>query len=250
MKIVWLSSYPKSGNTLVRMLLYSYLFSEPKESIQIDEKIPDLHKLLSRGLALKANIDSNLIIKSHFSFSDEHPYHKNTQGFIYVVRNPRDVLLSNARYLGVSSEELRDFAINFIDQVGVSKWKRMNMGNWSEHFSSWFQATSSYPSCFIKYEDLKINPKNSFKKIIEFLGIELDDGKLEVAVKASSLENARKMEESDKKKGDKSLFDNLPKGLPFVGEGRINQSLSFLGSDVEEMYKRRFGKFINVFGYE
>ncbi len=138
MNVIWIASYPKSGNTLVRMLLHNYLFGEARNTDEVAERIPGLHSLLARKIELEVNSDEQKLIKSHFCFSPQHPYAEITSGFIYIMRNPRDVLLSNARYLGATSsiDELRRFANTFIDEMGVPSWRHKNMGSWPEHVAS------------------------------------------------------------------------------------------------------------------
>ena len=158
MKIIWLASYPRSGNTYLRFLLYSYIYGIIKESIQVESTIPDIHKLLSSGGTLNSTMETTVFCKTHFIFSDNHPFVNNTVAFLYILRDPKDVLLSNIKYFKlISGQEIdeRQFALDFITNLGVERWIKMNMGSWPQHISSWLMATNRYPHLFIKYEQLR-----------------------------------------------------------------------------------------------
>ncbi len=253
MRIVWLASYPRSGNTYVRFLLYNYLFRTLRESVEIRKHIPDIHELLETNQALDVNADVNLLVKTHFCLEEGHPYYSQTTGFVYILRNPRDVLLSNSRYSGVTGNkaiDVREFAISFIDNLGVPQWRRMNMGSWPEHFCSWFAATSRFPGIFIKYEDLIADPQKVLAELVSFLGQEPEETRIRAAVENSSINAMRRLEESERKHGRSSLFEDQGKANFFVGKAGINQSLAHLGEDIEDSFEKRFGNFVRIFGYQ
>ncbi len=251
MKVVWLASYPKSGNTFIRLLLHTYLFGESQNSEVIGKGIPDLHQLLAQNSDLDVNSDQQIIIKTHFCFSDNHPYKESTIGFIYILRNPRDVLLSNAKYLGANgnNDDLRKFSTAFINNLGVPRWRQMNMGSWPEHIASWLYSTNKMPHIYITYEGLRTDTANTLKRVVSFLGMEPDDSRIEMTVKHCSIENARNFETEEKNQGRKNIYVDLPNNASFVGEGKMAQSLEHIGEDIEALYQEKFGKFVNIFGY-
>lgn len=251
MKVIWLASYPKSGNTFIRMLLHTYLSGTLQNTEDVGNGIPDLHQLLSLGKELNYPDDQQKIIKTHFCLSDNHPYAKSTTGYIYILRNPRDVLLSNARYIGVDGniDDLRKFSITFINHLGAPRWRQMNMGSWSEHVTSWLYTVDKIPHLFIKYEDLRNDTANSLKRVIRFLKQEPDDSKIQMAVESCAIDTARKFELEEKEQGRKNIYVDLPNNGSFVGEGKMAQSLNFIGEDVEALYQEKFGSFAHIFGY-
>tara|TARA_B100001013_G_scaffold337116_1_gene256947 strand:- start:544 stop:1302 length:759 start_codon:yes stop_codon:yes gene_type:complete len=252
MNIIWLASYPKSGNTYLRFLIYNYLYAEVSESIEVENKMPDIHKLLSSGRGLNTELNQSVFAKTHFCYNEKHPYHKDTRGFIYIIRNPRDVLLSNSRYSGVTGNQqidLQAFAHQFINLMGVPRWKKMNMGTWPEHIATWLSATSQFPHLFLKYEELRKDPVSILKNIIQFLNLEFNEKRLNRAIEMSSLEVMRVLEKKEKENSTKTLFDDQGKDQYFVGEGKSNQSLAHIGEDTEELFQNRFGRVMNIFGY-
>ncbi|HTN93640.1 MAG TPA: sulfotransferase domain-containing protein [Gallionella sp.] len=251
MKVVWLASYPKSGNTFARMLLHTYLYGKSQNSEEIAGKIPDIHQILKQNKSLVPNEDSRVLVKTHFCLTADHPYAEVTTGYIYILRNPRDVLLSNARYLGVDGnpDSLRKFALSFINDLGVPRWRQMKMGSWPEHLASWLNSANRLPHIFIKYEDLRMDTANTLKRVISFLGEEPEDSRIQMAVNNCTLEKAKKFEVEEKRQGRKRIYVDLPNNASFVGEGRIAQSLAGIGEDVESLYQERFGRLVSIFGY-
>lgn len=251
MKVVWLSSYPKSGNTFIRMLMHAYLFGKPQDTEEVGRRIPDIHLLLSQNRVLEDRGDQQIFVKTHFCFSAKHPHAESTSGCIYILRNPRDVLLSNARYLGADADpdKLRKFAIHFINNLGLPHWRQMNMGSWPEHLASWLYPANKMPQIFIRYEDLCTDTANTLKRVVEYLGEEVDDSRIRAAVEICAIDKARKLEMEEKKQGRKNIYVDLPNNASFVGEGKIAQSLAFIGEDVEKLYQEKFGRLVSIFGY-
>ncbi len=66
MDIIWLASYPKSGNTFLRLLLYRYIYADTIDTKKIEKIIPDLHKLLSNRKKLNLNLTGSVLAKTHF----------------------------------------------------------------------------------------------------------------------------------------------------------------------------------------
>ena len=134
--IIWLASYPKSGNTWIRSLLSAYLFSKEGDFKfnllkNIQQFTMDRKKLEKTNFnnpqekiyknwitsQKKINKDNKLhILKTHnalcsidgHNFTDKH----NTTGAIYIVRDPRNLILSIAHHYSLSSEEAYEFLIN------------------------------------------------------------------------------------------------------------------------------------------
>lgn len=250
MRVIWLASYPKSGNTFARMLLHDYLFGPAETSAMVGRRIPDIHIVLSQKSRLPSKGGKAGIVKTHFCFSGKHPYAKETAGFIYILRNPRDVLLSNARYLGAASDgPLKEFSRTFIGNMGVPRWRQMGFGSWPEHLASWLAATPRMPHIFVRYEDLRSDAPNVLKRMVRFLGLQPDDSKIRMAVENCAIDRARETETEDRKQGRASLFFGSKGGEPFVGEGKMGQSLADIGEDIEKAYRAKFGNFVDLFGY-
>jgi len=252
MKIIWLASYSRSGNTYLRFLLYNYLYGEIKDSMQVQNRMPDLHKMLGKKISFDVEKKVNIFCKTHFIYSNEHPYIEHTAGAVYLLRNPRDVLLSTLRFHRLFAKgEIDETKLvrSFINNLGVARLRKMKWGTWPEHIGSWILATSRHPMLFIRYEDLRLNTPDTFKMILRFLKQKVDEEKIKSSIERSSIEALTALEISEKSKNKPTLFERKKDDETFMGEGKMNQSLEFLGEGIEEHFMNRFGKIMDAFGY-
>ena len=168
--IIWLASYPKSGNTLLRSMLSAYLFSNdgifnfkllPKikqfpyndilERLGIkSEEFNEIIKNSIRGQELFNKKNTVGFLKTHnmlFNYEKKYPFTnlENTLGVVYIVRDPRNVALSYSRHLDIHIEE----AVKFI--TTGKALKNDIMGNWSENYQSWKAFIKHNKYLLIKY---------------------------------------------------------------------------------------------------
>ena len=204
--IIWLASYPKSGNTWLRAILHQIIV---KKNNNHDTWLSNLHKLVDvypktehfqnlNSVLIKEsdfqnkneivknwdksqkklNADKKLrILKTHNMLCsiniDQHNHsftnEDNTLGVIHVVRDPRNVITSvkNHFFLKTYNESL-EFITN------ASRWGGIGNGeiphfisSWEHHFESW----ALYPKNYIlfKYEDILNNPEKQIRRLIEYL---------------------------------------------------------------------------------
>lgn len=259
MGLVWLASYPKSGNTWLRFMLYAYMFGPPAESIHVAQRIPDIHREVP-GQLPPAEIE---LIKTHFKLSDEHPRINETTRAIHIVRNPRDVVLSALNYRKLTGQGSRVFTEgnyirSFIKAQGDLDWLRLGFGTWIEHARTW-RSTEKFPVLALRYEDLKANPASGLRAMIEFLDIELDESRIEQAVQASSFDTMRAMEIREKEAPvedarNKRLFVGdtkaTRKGIYFVNTGASGQSLASISPRIDELFTEAFAEPMRELGYE
>jgi len=240
--IIWLASYPKSGNTLLRSMLAAYLFS--KDGIYDFSLIKNIKQFPHGGLFIKMGIDikdhnetiKNYIkaqesfnkknavqfLKTHsylFNFDKDNGFtdSNNTLGVIYIVRDPRNVVTSFSKFRGFSNEEMADFMIKGSGD-GLT-WTN----NWATNFHSWklFKEYERY--LLIRYEDLINKRESTFLNVLNFIHkitkskLVLDKEKLDNTVKTTSFENMQKLEKEkgfseagiNQKTGEKVPFFNL-----------------------------------------
>ena len=240
--IIWLASYPKSGNTWVKIFLNSILFSNG--NIDINENNIRLFPLRSDFNTLDINIDNvkefadnclkaqNIInldnkikfFKTHNAlwklgektFTNE----KNTLGILHIVRDPRNIITSLKNHF--NKENYEDALIFLKDKKkSIGSRKKTDdahlptiISSWSNHYNSWKKMKKNY--LLIKYENLLENPLDEFVKITEFIEkiskLKFEREKIERAVRNCSFEN---LKEQEKKHG-------------FV-EAMGNQKFFFLG---------------------
>lgn len=256
MNIVWLASYPKSGNTWVRFMLYAAIFGPPKNSLDVSKKIPDIHRPMPFDIPASGTIQ----IKTHFELNENHPKLTDTSKAIHIIRNPRDVMLSAINYRTLtndsSSELQKDLVIkSFLNEKGDPHWKTSGFGTWASHARSWRNATG-FPVLPIRYEDLKANPHAQLESMLQFLDIQRTQEQINEAVVASSFDFMRALEIREKKTSKQKtnlLFDGTSqatrKGIYFMNKGQSNQSLDTLMSGLDALFDAKFKDELAEFGY-
>ena len=224
--ILWMASYPKSGNTWLRAFIANYL-KNPAEPMPIDD-LPQF--ILGDGIAapfeqvaggpvdaMTAEEIQALRPKVHEMFAQSSPdtvFVKThnaisvldniptitpdaTAGAIYVVRNPLDVAVSYAHHYGISY----DRAIAAMDSEETTSPPHGNqvyqyLGSWSTHVRSWTQA-EGLKLHTIRYEDMTIQPEKTWRALIKFLGLPLETPRLKKAIKFSSFKVLANQEKED-----------------------------------------------------
>ncbi|MFQ5508536.1 MAG: sulfotransferase domain-containing protein [Leptospirillia bacterium] len=253
MAVVWLASYPRSGNTWLRFLLYNYLHGEVVESDDVNRRIPDIHKL-----ALEEVVDRGelTLYKTHLAAGPNHPLIQRTRGFIYVLCHPRDVLISALNFMrmtGQFSGDDRTYAERFIQTMGEPAWTRLGYANWLGHVASWLAAAHNFPHAFLRYERLKADPMTELSAALRVLDMEVDEARLARAIEGASFERMRGLEDKESKAGDQSAVFSLRGGedraLRHVRQGKTGQSLEPLGEGLDEVFDRRFEMILSLLGY-
>jgi len=290
--IFWISSYPKSGNTLVRAILTGLFYSNDGR-VKFDDmrhiglfettrrlnfikstneddfyNLGDLRVLSKYWQKIQKN--QELDIKKGFGFLKTHSSLvsiKNnlftsediTKGYIYIVRDPRDLCISWAYHSNYSIDQ----SINFLcDSLSVLKWVNKSkhsiipksvfplqfVSSWSEHVKSWTTNDMRVPKLIIKYEDLIINKKIIIKKIINFFdvnfGIKINNinTKLDNILKTTDFNYMKSME-------TKHNFDEAMPWSSFFREGRKSQWKNILNKKQQSKIMDNCREFMNMFGY-
>ncbi len=252
--IVWLASYPKSGNTWLRAFianlianrptavplaelpnygdlearpdLFSQLAGRPNTELdfaQISELRPRVHAMIA------AAAPKTVFVKTHnlAGVSDGHPLHNPTvsAGAIYVVRNPLDVVISMSHHFGIGIDEAIAFMGNPDAALENSElFVTQFLGTWSQHVAGW-TALEGPRIISLRYEDMLEKPIKAFTKVARLIGIDQDRARIERAVKHASFSSLASMEKRDG-------FVEVPiKGKHFFRSGRVNQWREILTRD-------------------
>jgi len=255
MGIVWIASYPKSGNTWLRFLLANYLAGPIDRSAQVEEQIPDL----MHGTNLLPLLDQRPVVysKTHYLWNARHPFARRTDKAIVIVRHPKDVLLSNLNYRWLDRGIDRGFsdeayARHFIAHGGEKAWIDGDMGTLEDNVASWMN--SKPEPLALRYEDILADTAQALTRVVKFLGLVLDPERLAMSVSRSTFEQMRAMEvrERTSKQGG-SLFAGAPprpgKARFFMNEGKVRGSLRHLGPDLDDAFDQKFGPLMKALGY-
>ncbi len=256
MSILWLAAYPKSGMTWLQFWLANYMGGKVKNSKEVLRRIPDIHRCQLNPEKVAASKDV-ILCKTHFGYSDKHPHIKHTLGYIYLLRHPKDILLSNLSYfklMGNKDFDDKQFALEFIKHMGVPKWIQMGFGSWNMNISSWMMEATKKNHLFLRYEDMHASPSSCLERIIDFLDLEKDDDKIRLSVEASVFENMQRMEKKEKAADEETFFPGnkecMESGLMFINKGQTGQSLASISPEIDELFNQRFEQVLRAFGYK
>lgn len=222
--LVWLASYPKSGNTWIRHFLHS-LIRSPDRSISINEMNeltagdsawPWYKDLLGKPIeecsneeiaAVRPQAVKNIadaaegivFVKTHNAMVKHLGTNtiemSVTAGAIYIVRNPLDVAISYAHFRGKPIDDTIE-RMNMDAALAPTTDKQVYQyfGSWSEHVHSWTRRPIRQLHV-MRYEDMLHKPLATFGRLAEFLRLPVTRDKLEAAIKASSFDNLKAQEE-------------------------------------------------------
>ena len=284
--IIWLASYPKSGNTFLRSLLTSYLLTEDgkfdEKKLKEINQFPNLSLFKNIGVDTSDDLeivknyikvqekinslDANKIrfIKTHSSLNDINGYKftdlKNTLGVIYVVRDPRSVVRSYANHNQLSLEDTTDRLLEFGATIGGIKGSDFgsnqivtHMGSWSSNYNTWkeFKKINSY--FLVKYEDLVSDTRNIFLEILNFIyklgksKLEINNKKLKNTIETTTFESMQKLE---KQKGfTESVIDDNGKNIQFFKYGYKKNEKNILPQELKKKIEKELKVEMNELGY-
>lgn len=261
--VAWLASYPRSGNTWTRVMLASYLVDAQLDSLDtLRETVPEFHLLLVMGKIVPFDEPRPSIVKTHFLPDAElmQLYKTLTRKVVYLVRNPRDVILSAGPHLGIRPERRPEFAKDFIQNRGAPIWIKQ-WGTWLSSVQKWAdqeQLLQYFPNTkllVVRYEDMREDPRGKLQEILGFLDLDGDLDRVRRAVDNSTLERMRAAEEEVRAQLSRYAKPDVNADR-FIGRGLQNQSLAVLGEDVETAYQamlrkdEEFFTCLKKFGYE
>ena len=233
-RIWWLASYPKSGNTWVRLFLSAYgsgrlHINQPTHStgdlnsywynVTSPKQLKDLEPyemLAVRQAALLHLVTVSpinpLAVKTHHvnGMIDELRFIPPgmTAGAIYIIRDPRDVAISYAEHMGHSIKKaikaMSEPTTTLTNPDGL--WHMI--GDWSNHVKSWTTETA-FQTSVVRYEDMLVDPVDKFRGLLERFGGEVNEERLRKAVADVAFSNCQKQEKDkgfDERKNSKLFF--------------------------------------------
>jgi len=226
--IIWLASYPKSGNTWVRSLLSAYYYSKngnfnfellknidvyPQQKyfdVKIDKpgEINSYWDISQEKIISKKKIK---ILKTHNSLLELNGKNftkpQYTLGIIYIVRDPRNVITSLKNHYDLDYEQSLDFMLN--EKKYIYDIREKNdyadfhfLSSWSNHYKSWIN-NNLFKKMVIKYEDLENDTSKTLKNLIIYtnslfqVNEKIDEIKINNCIKTTSFEILKHKEKKE-----------------------------------------------------
>ena len=238
--IIWLASYPKSGNTYVRAFLSAYYFSEngqfdfsqisnieqfPHEKF-FKQKVNSISEASKQWVPIQKEINKDKKIRFFKTHSFLGNYQGNeftspetTLGAIYIVRDPRNVLTSLKNHYSFDDDKALKMITDKTRSLMSNNGSHASLNfisSWAENYLSWFR-NNQFRRLFVKYEDLITNKYETFRDIIIFTNTLMnrvegvDKLKLQKAIETTNFDVLKKKEISETFDGSESSFKSWRK---------------------------------------
>lgn len=178
-------SYPRSGSTWFRFLLYESLSGEPSEFERVHISIPAVGKHFDAPRLLP---NGGRLVGSHELFCD------GPRRIVYIVRDPRSIVISQYKLRRRQGVEHRDFQ-TFVEAFATGKGNPF--GSWAEHTSYWLSGESAQRGRLhlVKFEDLRNDPKACLEAALQFLGTHQNPEAVTAVVSGNTVEQMQAKED-------------------------------------------------------
>lgn len=244
MAIVWLASYPKSGNTWIRALLTNYLQTDQSpasinallgNSIHLDRylfdetmgiasaemtdrEIASARPIFHEELAKRSGGVS--FIKTHDAFGHPlsgGPLFPSPSGCkaIYIIRNPVDIVPSFSHHQEQEPDAIIAFMADPASKLsGGSGQFDQHLGTWTDHVTGWTKQ-DALETLIVRYEDLIADTAATFDRILRFSGLECDAVRVQRATQNADFETLKQNEQRE------TFREKRPSARSFFREGRV-----------------------------
>lgn len=276
-RIIWLASYPKSGNTWLRIFLanlldggsapldvndllsngssYSRQMFDDTLGFDTGDLLPEEYARLRPAVYrwVNAQLSADVYLKTHdaciqIDDGDWAMAPDATRKVVYIMRNPLDVAISWAHHSSISI----DASIKALGRqktvlakhkpTGQRETIEQPMGTWSEHVKSWTE-NPYFDTCVIRYEDMAMKPEHTFTQIVRFLGLPHEAQQINQAICNASFDVLREKETETGFREKPSRVDR------FFRKGKVGDWQEMLSPEEIEQTLRDHGPVMQKFGY-
>ncbi|SJZ50217.1 sulfotransferase domain-containing protein [Sediminibacterium ginsengisoli] len=277
-KIVWLASYPKSGNTWFRMFLSALLKNDGAFNINtpeiqgifssraLFEQFTDFDsgylyrhevlQLLPEVFTEFANLNQSsekLFLKVHDA------YILNEKGLpiipaaptrcaVYFIRNPLDIVASFSNHMGKSFDQM---ILTMNNPMAFLASQKNNLNNesqfpqlllsWSEHVLSWKYVTQ-FPVLIIRYEDMLADTLATFSRITDFIGLQASQQEINKALATTSFHQLKQQEST-------AGFNEINPSRSFFRQGQAGKWVDELTKEQANLIISTHGTVMQQYGY-
>ncbi len=270
--ILWLASYPKSGNTWLRVFLANY-FRNPETPFDIDnlsrfafneasreffERLsprpvselgdleiyhlrPEVHRWIADKAPETAFVKTHCALTQIDGFPTVTP--EVTEGAIYIIRNPLDVAASFCSFFGAQAAEVVAALESGSNELPTTdKQVHQYLGTWAEHVAGWADAPGM-KRLLVRYEDMVRQPFKTFGRVVEFLGLTEDKARLQKAIRFSGF---KVLAAQEREHGFKERPDSAAR---FFRKGKVGDWRGVLSEAQERRIVASQAAIMQRFGY-
>ena len=276
--IIWIASYPKSGNTWLRSIITSLLYTTDgifdfklikkikqfptrNQFQEFTKNFNDINEISKFWLLAQDKINLTEEIKFFKTHNLNCAVNKNsftnkshTLGTIYVVRDPRNLVNSiKNHYNKGNDEEAKNFLISKKILSRVPKDNEADiatlLGSWSDHYNFWTKRNSNL--LLIKYEDLILDTKKELERIIiylkKFMTVEINPEKIKNILNTTSFDHLKDLE--NKGLFNENVYDSKKNKIRFFNKGPSNDWTKVLDKKIQDDIEKIFYKEMKELGY-
>lgn len=271
--IVWLASYPKSGNTWLRIFLCNYLLNDTDEPLPINkigqlginDNFAEMYRKAAGGklaindhlgaLKLRPQVLAAIarngaqvnLMKTHsgnFVIKGQPLMPAPlSRAAIHVIRNPLDVCVSYARHFGLTPNRAAVSICRDDNSTSGSKDQlKQFLGSWIAHTHSWTRA-KDFPVITLRYEDMLADPAAAFDRALRHLGVTPDQERLERSVRFSQFDELQRQE------AQTAFVERSDNAERFFHTGRSDQWRETLSEVEVSMIHAKNAEAMKEFGY-
>jgi len=278
--IIWLASYPKSGNTWVRSMITALMHTDDGvfhfDLLDKIKKFPsekyfkiftndfaNIHEIKKHWESAQdlINLDSKVkFFKTHHINCKINQYNftnkKNTLATIYIIRDPRNLVNSISNHYSKSLEDAKEFLLTPKFLTGYNKFGDLEknslktlIGTWSEHYKFWKNNNANF--LLIKYEDLINNTNSELNKIIifikKFTPIQTNEVKNKNIIRTTSFNYLKNLEE--KGSFNENAYESIDKKKKFFNLGPKNNWENTLDKKIKNEIESKLSVEMKELGY-
>ncbi len=205
-----LASYPRSGNTWLRFLLFQLLEGRPASFAELDADDSVVGKIEAASSVPRSLPEGGRLLKTHECWRPEY------KKAVYLLRDIRAVAVSEYRFVrwrGFFDGDLDAFLDAFV------AGKVNPFATWKRHYATWQGSplATSGALLVVRYEELRAEPVEQLARIVEFLGKPVDEGVLENVIEDNSVERLREREDAERA----SFHRGTDQRFRFVNRGQV-----------------------------
>lgn len=176
---VFVASFPKSGTTLLQMMLYQLTTPGNMDFPHLDSVSPWFEFSILRDQLKNLQVPSPRIYKTHLLYGQL----PRGPRYIYLVRDVRDVAVSayhHSLLVGGQDLDLTWYLDRFLAGKTI-------FGSWFEHLESWWPHRQDGDVLFLRFEDVVADLEGAARRVAEFCGFEIREAELPRILEGCSL---------------------------------------------------------------
>lgn len=237
---VFVATYPRSGSTWLRFMLFEILTQKDAEFDDVNRDIPDVGGQRDAAALLP---NQGRLIKTEEAFRPDY------RRAIYLVRDGRDVALSEYAYQKAQGW----IDCSFDDYLKLFVSGNANpYGSWQEHARSWVESPLNARGdlMLVSYRELRQKSEPTLTRIAEFLKVPVPAQVIRNAIQNNSLHNMRKKEDRAPQIGSDPRTRSIAEEKRFVRSGTVGGWRERLTPAQAEYLQRHTGEMLVRLGFE